>query len=104
MVGMSQAEAETETVYVAISYRNQSNVYHTDPDCYRLSRSRGVREKDRSVLFHDAQLCPTCAGESWNGDTRQKMEDYCPSCQHAKPADGPCEWCERYEEVMGPYA
>lgn len=38
-------------------------VYHTDPDCARLSPAEKVVEVDRSDLFDDRRECSFCAGE-----------------------------------------
>lgn len=102
--------SESETVYVAISYRNQSNVHHTDPDCYKLRRSRSVVAKPKSVLFHDTRLCSACGGVEGPKDRGKSpmagsnLDDYCRACQHPKAAGETCEWCERYESVMGAFA
>jgi len=102
----------TETVFIKENAAAR-DTYHTDPDCPRLEVATGTIEKPLNVLYDDIEECDFCQGIHIEHATQTHEDDhmtgpgedaFCRSCQHEKPRGEPCDWCERYEDVMGAFA
>lgn len=56
-------------------------VFHSDPDCRILDKTRNVDDVPRSTLYDDMRECRVCSGDSAvarcsnPGETRRKLLD-----------------------------
>lgn len=89
--------------------QGQSNKIHLSPDCRSVHQAKSVRKVDASI-YPNRVLCKRCMGAEIDNGPDTPRNGYsddpgtCGACGSEKEKDGSCAFCERFEEVLGPYA
>lgn len=85
----------------------RENIYHHDPSCNAVQLIENPLTTPLSALddnFRPCQYCQGTADLANRGPHGQWSEITCISCGADKSPGGECEWCQRYDEIMGVYA
>lgn len=84
------------------------DVYHPDLDCGRIKKPEGYRTVDvEEAEDGGARECRLCAGETFDhapGPSparKARNETTCLSCGSDIEPGGTCDFCERFEAVIG---